>query len=480
MLLDGHMALQKMVVRIISPLCLLILIGIFCSSPVWQNGLQAAGFALASAAWFWALKLTASGRLAASVRVLVFSLIVYTMLPMLLTDGGMITGLLANCIVIIYASFFSLRLLYAAVGATIATSAIVTVVFVLDVVPRKETSLLGQGLYVFSFSAIILCVILVALRHGKRMNEALLEQIQAAYREQRGMLASAGQMEESLESAVHNIQVLVARFSDQAVEQSASIQQMSLVMEQVRDIAANTAASANETRSLANTLQDRASHSMKKLYQVEQGFGRVVEINELVRSEFDDLAAQAERIEDILRSNKELAAQIKILAVNAGIQAAKAGEYGVGFRVVAFELKAMIQRTDESLAASRKLLDGIRTKALKSAETIGRSSVLLGSHSEELSSTGQLIGEINEGFADTSMQVLGISHSAEEQQRRLDELGAGMVVIDSAAASLTYSTQKLQESIALILKSQGSLKAVLAETAARTTIGPEADWMSGD
>lgn len=480
MLYEGHLFLQKLVVRAVSPLCLLIFLSIFLAEPVWQNAAVGIAFAAASVAWLYATRLTAQGRLHASVRVLMFGVILFEMVSMVLMPRGIALGLLADAIVIIYASFFTLRLLYLAIGATFASYVAVELLLYLDVVPQKPMSPLGLAIYGVGFSIIVLGVIFTALRHGKKMHDALLEQIQSAYQEQRSMLSTASRLEKVLESTVYSIRDVSVRFSEQALDQSSSIAQMSGVLGQVREIAATTAASAHRTRALAAKLQERASHSMEKLKQVEQGFGRVVEINELVKAEFDDLAAQAERIEDILRTNRELAAQIKILAVNAGIQAAKAGEYGMGFRVVAGELKAMIQRTDDSLGASRKLLDGIRTRALKSAETISRSSALLGSHSVELGDTGKMIEEITAGVVDTSHQVLGISESAMEQQRRLDEVGAGMAQIDDAADNLIQSTQELRTSIDLIVDSQSSLKDILAQTDARTSLDPNAGWAEQD
>jgi methyl-accepting chemotaxis protein len=204
---------------------------------------------------------------------------------------------------------------------------------------------------------------------------------------------------------------------------------------------------------------------VRQLRSVERGFDGVVGGNETARAEFSDLASQAESIEGVLRTNSDIAARIKILAINAGIQAAKAGQYGTGFNVVARELKEMIQNTDQSLGTSRDLLEGIRERARHSAETIQTASQLLRDHSAALASTGRSIEEIAETFVSTARQFRTISQSAREQQSRLDEVGHGIGQIDVAATELTRQTQSLMESVEKIASSQASLGEILAARA---------------
>jgi len=233
-------------------------------------------------------------------------------------------------------------------------------------------------------------------------------------------------------------------------------------MDQIRDIAGGTARSASETEQFAERTREKSLATARQLRAVERGFDGVVDGNEAARAEFTELAGQADSIETVLRSNSDIAARIKILAINAGIQAAKAGEYGVGFNVVARELKEMIQNTDQSLGTSRDLLEGIRQRARRSAETIQTASQLLRKHSGELSATGRNIEEITETFVATARQFRNISTTSHEQQARLDEIGHGIGQIDVAATELTKQTQVLMESVKRIADSQASLREILS------------------
>jgi methyl-accepting chemotaxis protein len=280
--------------------------------------------------------------------------------------------------------------------------------------------------------------------------------------EQQQIIATAGDVNGVLEEVVAQLQEFSVVFAAQATEQAAAIAQTNVVMEQIRDIAGNTARSATETEQHAERTREKSLATARQLQSVEKGFDGVVGSNEAAREEFTGLASQAESIETVLRSNSDIAARIKILAINAGIQAAKAGEYGAGFNVVARELKEMILNTDQSLEQSRDLLESIRHRARHSAETIRTSSELLRRHSGELRTTGRSLDEITETFVATAQQFRTISSSSREQQARLDEIGHGIGQIDVAAAELTRQTQVLMESVRRIAASQASLHEILS------------------
>jgi len=232
-------------------------------------------------------------------------------------------------------------------------------------------------------------------------------------------------------------------------------------MGQIHGLSRDTAGASSHAAGMASGVSESSREGKLRLDKLEQSFVEVVMANDVVRFEFGDLADKAENIGDIMVANREIISQIKILAINAGIQAAKAGEFGLGFAVVARELKGMIQRTEESLNNVSQLLEYIRTQARQSADRIEVNSESMHRQLTEINSTGQLFDQITEAFQEMSGAVDSISESNNTQQVMLQDLGYGVSNVDSAAEQLLDATVALVDNVAEITSSHEALLELL-------------------
>lgn len=458
---DSHLALQRIATKFAIPVATAAFGAMVALQPCWQNALLLGGWLLMSALWFLALRLTRRGLLERSVAIFIAAVIGFETLSMLVLGFNSATALLACTIMVIYASLFSRLFLYLAAVLTFAGLAAKHLVAWYRPWEFKPSTPTEQMLFEIGFVALLLPLAAIVLRRSHLMKDSLVAQMTRMNEEQQQIIATAAHVNGVLEEVVRDLKEFSAAFAAQAAEQAAAIAETNTVMIQIRDIAAATAGTAAETESTAERTREKSLAAVRQLRSVERGFGGVVGGNEAARTEFTELAGQAESIEGVLRTNSDIAARIKILAINAGIQAAKAGAYGTGFNVVARELKEMIQNTDQSLGTSRDLLEGIRQRARHSADAIRTASQLLGDHSSALASTGRAIEEIAETFVGTARQFREISQSAREQQSRLDEVGHGIGQIDVAATELTRQARALMESVEKIAASQSRLGEIL-------------------
>jgi methyl-accepting chemotaxis protein len=461
-LLDAHLALQKIATKVAIPVAIALFTVGLIRDTCWQNGVVLGGFVVMSVFWFLALDLTRRGRLETSVAVFIAAVIGFETLSMLVLGYNTASALLACTIMVIYASLFSRLFLYLAAALTFAGFVAAQLVTYYQPYALKTSTALDRLLFEVGFVALLLPLAAIVLRRSHLMKDMLVAQMTRMNEEQQQIIATAGDVNGVLEEVVVQLQEFSVAFAAQASEQAAAIAETNVVMEQIRDIAGSTARSATETEKFAERTREKSLATARQLRAVEKGFDGVVGSNDAARTEFTELAGQAESIESVLRTNSDIAARIKILAINAGIQAAKAGDYGAGFNVVARELKEMIQNTNQSLETSRELLEGIRERARHSAETIQTASQLLRRHSGDLSATGRSLEEITETFVATAQQFRTISASSREQQTRLDEIGHGIGQIDVAATELTRQTQVLMESVGRIAASQASLREILS------------------
>jgi len=293
------------------------------------------------------------------------------------------------------------------------------------------------------------------------LNGIMVDAVRQKNDDQANIIKTANNTNAMLKEVVKQIELVSNNFAIQANDQASAISQVNTAMSQIRDISRETVSSVAETSDVAKETKDESLQNRALIQSLEGGFNEVVEINKNAQEEFDELAAQAEGIEDVVRSNREIAGQIKILSTNAAIQAAKAGEYGRGFRVVAVSLKTMIQRTEDSLEHSGKLLEDIRNRAKQSSETVRHSAVLLGRQYTELRNSGSAMEGMAKRFSDTAEKVEGVVDAARQQQIRLDDVVQNMEMINKGATELHRSTAVLVDSVEKIIHSYRTLESVL-------------------
>ncbi len=460
-LVDFHVKIQKIILAFVGPASILVFGALVALDPCWQNIVTVAAFLVTYAFWWVGHGFSRKGNLQGSVATVLSSAIVFVTLNAMLVKGVAPTQLLACSVAVIYAAFYSKRFLQicvvgAFIGFVLAESAVY-----LDLYPMKELAPLERLITEASFAALLLTAAAMFLRNYWNMNDRLVRSETKVNTRLSEIIDTASDIEGTLGGVVTKIEKASTSFASKASEQAVALKEMSVSIDHIRNSAKDAAEAAADTKGITDDFQNKSAMGSDRLKEMVNGFDRVVEINESVKVEFSTLAAQADSIEEVLRTNREIAAQIKILATNAGIQASKVGKQGRGFRVVANELKAMIQRTDDSLKQSRQLLEDIRSQADKSREAIEKSSNLVKNQFDQLSSTGALVENIATTCVDAAAKVEKIANAARAQQIRLDEVASGINHIDFTADEMSKSTGVLVESIRELAKSNETIKDAL-------------------
>ncbi len=203
--------------------------------------------------------------------------------------------------------------------------------------------------------------------------------------------------------------------SDAASSMAASVEEMAVSIDQVRDNAREANEISEEAGNISSegaTVIYSAANEMQKISEAVQASSQIVE----------DLGRESDQITSIVNTIKEIADQTNLLALNAAIEAARAGEQGRGFAVVADEVRKLAERTSLSTTEITDMVSKIQS-GTRSAVSSMQTGVTQVSNGVELANqAGQSINRIREGAERVTEVVNGISDSIHEQSAASNEI----------------------------------------------------------
>ncbi len=237
------------------------------------------------------------------------------------------------------------------------------------------------------------------------------------------------------------------------VESTATaMNQMNATVLEVARSAGNASEQSEETRSKADSganLVDRVVRSMNGVNKVALG----------LQENMKELGHQAESIGGVMNVISDIADQTNLLALNAAIEAARAGEAGRGFAVVADEVRKLAEKTMSATQEVGASIQAIQNSAKTNINEVGSAVKNIAEATDLANSSGQALSEIVKLAGVNSSVVTSIATAAEEQSATSDEINRsideisrivsetadGMRQASSAVQDLSRTAQELRQ-----------------------------------
>ncbi|MFQ5736329.1 MAG: methyl-accepting chemotaxis protein [Thermodesulfobacteriota bacterium] len=230
--------------------------------------------------------------------------------------------------------------------------------------------------------------------------------------------------------------------SEGADRQSGQTAQVATAMEEMNATVVEVARNSQQASESARNAQSIASNGGEVVSQTLSAMEDVAESTSVTAETIQKLGKSSEEIGTIVSVINDIADQTNLLALNAAIEAARAGEQGRGFAVVADEVRRLAERTTKATKEISGMINAIQEETGKAVDAMGDGAVKVENGVKLANDTGEALGQIVAGVEGVTDMIRQIATASEEQSATTDEITQSM---DSIAGVAKASVSAISE-----------------------------------
>jgi len=293
-----------------------------------------------------------------------------------------------------------------------------------------------------------------------------------------------GQLLNTMGNMAQRLQDMIRKVLSSSAQIAASAEEMSVVTEQNNQAIYHQQSSTEQVaiamNEMATTVQDVASHTTSVAQATQQANTEANNGAEIVRNnqqsitqlvskvvlaseKMDELKEDSNNIGNIVNVINNVADQTNLLALNAAIEAARAGEQGRGFAVVADEVRTLSQRTQEATKDIQKLIERLQQGALSAVEVMDESRIQVEVSAESAMVAGQSLGTITEAVETINDMSTQIATASEQQSIVAEDINQNVVNISQSGKEVLDGSQQSVVSSEKLAKLAAELEILMGQ-----------------
>jgi methyl-accepting chemotaxis protein len=241
---------------------------------------------------------------------------------------------------------------------------------------------------------------------------------------------------------------------DENQQMSAAVEEMTYSSKDVNDNAMSAAQDTKEADALAKEGQDIVRTTVSGIQELASEIDNAAQVIGRVEAGSHDIGS----VMDVISA---IAEQTNLLALNAAIEAARAGEQGRGFAVVADEVRNLASKTQESTTEIREIVERLQSESSASVRAMSASTEKTGALVEQATNAGEALEKITEAVQKVSAMSLQIASAANEQQATTSSFQDNTLKISEIADEVGQQAANLEASTESIHKIANDIHALV-------------------
>ncbi len=262
----------------------------------------------------------------------------------------------------------------------------------------------------------------------------------------REILISVTEAIEATASASSEISSSTEEMAAGAQEQSSQVTEVAVASEQMATTIIHTSQNATNAVKLSKEASQKADQGVEKILAAKDGMDKITANTKATVLIIDSLKQKSDQIGEITRVINEIADQTNLLALNAAIEAARAGEQGRGFAVVADEVRKLAERTSVATKEIAQTVTAIQKEAKDADSSMSESagSVELGISLNK--QVEDVLYNINEGIKQVTTEIEQVATANEEQSATAEQISKNVEGITGVIHESAAGTQQIAKS----------------------------------
>ncbi len=281
-----------------------------------------------------------------------------------------------------------------------------------------------------------------------------------------GMLAAAGQLEgmvEIISSASTELSAQIEQSDHGASESAQRLQEAATAMNEMNATVQEVARNAGSASSASTDTKAKAEAGEHVVQQVVQSIGEVHEVSLQLKEDMVQLNERAQDISRIMGVISDIADQTNLLALNAAIEAARAGEAGRGFAVVADEVRKLAEKTMASTQDVSNAIRAIQESTDKSMGAVDNAVQRISEATSLANQSGTALEEIVATVEATSDQVQAIAAASEEQSAASEEINRSIIEVNDMSRLTAEAMAGANQAVADLANQANKLNSLIQE-----------------
>jgi methyl-accepting chemotaxis protein len=277
---------------------------------------------------------------------------------------------------------------------------------------------------------------------GRRFN-AFVVKIQTTIQEVGATTHQVASAAEELSRVANETRASVQEQGSETDQIASAINEMAATIQQISGNASEVEGAASDADRMAREGGETIAGAQSAVNMLSE------EIQESANS-INALAEKSDDIQQVLSVIQAVTEQTNLLALNAAIEAARAGDHGRGFSVVADEVRQLAKRSAESADQIREMIDGFVNESRSAVERMNRSRDRSSETVERINHATGALTTIEKSVGQIHDQVIQIATAAEQQSQVAEEINQNVIrIVDAAQRSETGVSQTNEASLEL-------------------------------